>query len=46
MLTGYSEFEYAREALNNRADGYLLKPFSTDEVRQEVASVLEQIKQD
>ncbi|MHC1787601.1 MAG: response regulator [Christensenellales bacterium] len=31
ILSGYDDFEYARQAIQNRAMGYLLKPISADE---------------
>ena len=32
LLTGYAEFDYAREALHYKATDYLLKPVQEDEL--------------
>ena len=34
VLSGYADFEYAKKAIANRADGYLLKPVDEDELIQ------------
>ena len=34
MLTAYSDFDYARSALQFGADDYLLKPFDPDRIRE------------
>lgn len=34
ILSGYADFEYAKKAMTNRADGYLLKPVDEDELIQ------------
>lgn len=44
ILTGYSEFEYARQALTLGASGYLLKPASIQEVKEAVEKVKGQIE--
>jgi two-component system response regulator YesN len=41
ILTGYADFEYARKAIVNQVDGYLLKP--VDE--EELVGYLEKIKE-
>lgn len=41
MLSGYSDFEYAREAMRYGARAYLVKPVDEDEVER----LLEQLKQ-
>lgn len=33
ILTGYSEFEYAQQAIRNGVSDYLLKPLDMDEMR-------------
>lgn len=42
ILSGYADFDYARKAISNRADGYLLKPVDEDEM----ISYLEKIQLD
>lgn len=32
ILSGYADFEYAKRAISNRIDGYLLKPVDEDEL--------------
>lgn len=34
ILTGYSEFEYAKEAIRNGVSAYVLKPIDKDEMRE------------
>ena len=34
ILTGYSEFEYAREAIRNGVSSYVLKPLNTEEMKE------------
>jgi len=34
ILSGYADFEYAKIAISNRTDGYLLKPVDEDELIQ------------
>lgn len=34
ILTGYSEFEYAREAIRNGVSSYVLKPIDRDEMKE------------
>lgn len=34
ILTGYSEFEYAREAIRHGVSSYVLKPLNMDEMRE------------
>lgn len=34
ILTGYSEFEYAREAIRNGVSSYVLKPLNMDEMKE------------
>jgi len=42
LLTGFEEFEYAREALRNRVKEFLLKPITADEI----SDVLERVKKE
>ena len=44
FVTGYSEFEYARKALQLGAEEYLLKPFSPEELGTAVQRMLLKIK--
>ena len=32
ILSGYADFDYAKKAIDHRADGYLLKPVDEDEI--------------
>lgn len=41
VLSGYSEFEYAKRALKLGAKAYLLKPLSNDELKQEFEQLFE-----
>lgn len=45
LLTGYAEFEYAREALRNGASNYLLKPVSESMLLTEVELTLGRVEQ-
>lgn len=45
LLTAYSEFEYAREAIRLGVDNYLLKPIAKEEIEQTVHSALDNIYQ-
>lgn len=40
ILTGYSEFEYAREAIRNGVSGYVLKPLNMNEMREALAQAV------
>lgn len=44
MLTGYQEFDYAREALQRGVRDYILKPIDYDQLEQSVRQVCEQIR--
>ncbi len=49
MLSGYNEFEYARQAMRYGAKGYLTKPFDEDEAYEllrEVYKDLEKMKEE
>ncbi len=41
VLTAYSDFAYARDALKLKADDYLLKPFRNQELESTVAKILQ-----
>ena len=45
LLTGFSEFEYARQALQSNVYEYLLKPFSPRDILSTVADVKERLEQ-
>lgn len=45
FITGYSEFEYARQAVKLGVSEYLLKPFSKEELSKVVLKLKEQIIQ-
>lgn len=44
VISGYSDFEYTREAINANVMGYLLKPFSSEELRQVLEKTISQIE--
>lgn len=44
FVTGYSEFEYARKALQLGAEEYILKPFSPEELETAVRRMILKIK--
>jgi two-component system, response regulator YesN len=44
FITGYSEFEYARKALQLGAEDYILKPFSAEELQKAVLRLRMKIK--
>jgi|GEM_PF-837765 len=46
FLTGYNEFEYAKEAISLKADKYLLKPITKDELTQVLEEVANRIHQE
>ncbi len=43
ILSGYGEFEYAREAMRHGVDHYLLKPCDADDLRATVVGIMENI---
>lgn len=43
LLTAYSEFEYAREALRLGVENYLLKPFQQQEMEETIEKALDNI---
>lgn len=43
ILSGYSDFEYARAAINYGVKGYLLKPVDEDEAEQLLAKMKEEL---
>lgn len=43
FISGYQDFEYAKQALNLKADGYLLKPVDDDEIVELLRKVVAEI---
>ena len=41
VISGHRDFEYARGAMNARAIGYILKPFSREEIQNAVQHAVE-----
>ena len=46
VLTGYDEFDFAREALSIGADEYILKPFSASKLIDALNGISQKIKKD
>ncbi len=46
VLSGYSEFEYARKAITLKVLDYLLKPVGPDEVRISLGKAIAELKED
>lgn len=44
ILTGYSEFEYAREAIRNGVSGYVLKPLNLKEMKETIAQAVLEVQ--
>jgi two-component system response regulator YesN len=42
ILSGYSDFQYAQEALNHGACGYLVKPVDEEELQEKVIAIAEE----
>ena len=45
VVSGYSDFEYTREAITSSVSGYILKPFDDAELRQALGKAIERIEQ-
>ena len=45
VLSGFSDFEYAKESINNGAKAYLLKPVDEDELQEKVISLGKEIRE-
>ncbi len=45
ILTGFSEFEFAKDALNYGAKAYLLKPVDEDELEKNVRNIAKEINE-
>lgn len=46
FLTGYDDFNYAKSAINVHASGYILKPFSIDELHDVINCVNKELEAD
>ncbi|GGE02013.1 response regulator [Paenibacillus nasutitermitis] len=46
ILSGYSDFSYAREALRHNVEDYLLKPVNQDELMRLLARVAEKVEEE
>ncbi|MEK5477222.1 response regulator transcription factor [Paenibacillus sp. FSL R5-0407] len=46
ILSGYADFDYAKKAISQRADGYLLKPVDEDELIDYIQKIQQQITQE
>ena len=46
ILSGYSDFDYAKQAINIGVTEYLLKPISSEKLLQEIKKVAEKIKEE
>ncbi|WP_334075266.1 response regulator transcription factor [Paenibacillus sp. A14] len=46
ILSGYADFDYAKKAISQRADGYLLKPVDEDELIEYIEKIKLQIQQE
>lgn len=46
ILTGYSEFEYAKRAIQYGVDDYLLKPLAADDVKEMLDKIEERIRKE
>ncbi len=46
ILSGYSDFDYARQALEQGANCYLLKPVTRAELTQKISAIRDQIMQE
>jgi Response regulator containing CheY-like receiver domain and AraC-type DNA-binding domain len=45
VLSGYDEFEYAKEAMHNGAEAYLLKPLENDKLVETIQNAAKKIKE-
>jgi len=41
VVSGYSDYEYMKEAISAKVVGYLLKPFSRDEIRETLTKAID-----
>lgn len=45
VISGYKAFDYVSKAIEKKAVGYVLKPFSTEEIEKQLAKAAAQIEQ-
>jgi two-component system response regulator YesN len=45
VISGYSDFEYMQEAISAKVVGYLLKPFSREEIHRTLQAAIDAIEQ-
>lgn len=45
VVSGYSDFEYTREAISSSVSGYILKPFDNEELHQALARAIDRIEE-
>ncbi|GJM72058.1 hypothetical protein HMSSN036_42740 [Paenibacillus macerans] len=46
ILSGYADFSYAKQAITQRADGYLLKPVDEDELKEYLAKIKKAVEEE
>ena len=46
VVSGYSDYEYMKEAISAKVVGYLLKPFSRDEIRETLSKAIGQLDEE
>jgi two-component system response regulator YesN len=46
IITGYDEFQYAREAIQQQVSDYLLKPVSNEELEQTLRNLIDRITEE
>lgn len=46
VISGYKEFEYARQAVTSRAVSYVLKPFGSESIRRSILDAIQNIEND
>lgn len=46
FMSAYSDFDYLRKAIHLRAEDYLLKPFSTDELKRALANTIAELQKE
>lgn len=45
VISGYKDFNYVKKAIENRVIGYVLKPFSTEEIEKQLLDAAARIEQ-
>lgn len=46
LLTGYADFEYAKQALHQQASAYLIKPVADEEIVDEIGRIAEELQEE